>query len=134
VNKVVHTFGYPLVTANSDKIIHSRDVPNRTKLYAAREGSATGCPSNYREDATMSKEGGPANRRRLLVTLLAILVLGGIGFAGFAAVVGPGAAVYWGWTHLVPVGVILGVVFGVWWLLVGVLDKIPYPPYRDRQQ
>jgi hypothetical protein len=116
------------------KIIHLRVVPKRTKLYAAREGSATGSRTTYKEVATMSKDGGPSTKRRLLVTLLAILVVGGIGLAGFAAIVGPSVAVYWVWTYLVPPGMILGGVFVVLWLLGRALDKISDTPYRHRQQ
>ena len=70
----------------------------------------------------------PANRRRLtaLSTMLVVVLA--------ATVVGPGRAIDWVGTYLIPVMVILGVVFAAWALLVWALKRLPDPPYRDRWQ
>ncbi len=51
-----------------------------------------------------------------------------------ATVVGPGRAIDWVGSYLVPVAVILGVITAVLALLVWVIERSPDPPYRDRLQ
>jgi hypothetical protein len=51
-----------------------------------------------------------------------------------ATVVGPGRAIDWVGSYLIPVAVILGVITAVLALLVWVIETTPDPPYRDRLQ
>lgn len=57
------------------------------------------------------ENGVPAARRPLAVLYAILAVL--IGFAGLAAIMGPGRAIDWVVTDLLPMVVLLGVVFGV---------------------
>lgn len=80
------------------------------------------------------ENGTPANRRRLLAASAAVLVVGFVGLLAAVMVVGPGRAIDWVGSYLVPMLVILGVVVGALALLVWVVKRLPNPPYRDRWQ
>jgi hypothetical protein len=83
-----------------------------------------------KEVVLMSHENGtPANRRPLaaLYTMLGVVLVVVLA----ATVVGPGRAIDWLGTYLIPVMVILGVVFAAWALLVWALKRLPDPPYRE---
>jgi protein-S-isoprenylcysteine O-methyltransferase Ste14 len=71
----------------------------------------------------------PANRR-LLAALSTMLVVVFV-VVLVAIVMGPGRAIGWIVTYLIPVVMILGVVIAVLALLVWALKKLPTPPYRD---
>ncbi len=71
---------------------------------------------------------------RLLPAFLATLGLAVvIGFAVFAAVVGLSAAVHWVYIYLSPL-VVIGVMFGAFWILGRAINRIPDPPNRDWMQ
>ena len=82
----------------------------------------------------MSHENGaPTNRRRTLAALSSMLVVLSM-FAVLATIVGPGRAIEWVGTYLIPVAVVLCVAMVVLALLVWALKRLPDPPYRDRLQ
>ena len=82
----------------------------------------------------MSHENGaPTNRRRTLASLSSMLVVLSM-CAVLATIVGPGRAIEWVGTDLIPVAVVLCVVIAVLALLVWALKRLPDPPYRDRWQ
>jgi hypothetical protein len=47
---------------------------------------------------------------------------------------GPGSAIGWVGTYLIPVAVITGAIIATLALLVWVVKRSPDPPYRDRLQ
>jgi NO-binding membrane sensor protein with MHYT domain len=63
--------------------------------------------------------------RRLIVALLAILGIVLLSFVGLAAVVGPTKAVQWVSPYLIPMAAILGAVFVILSLLVGMVKRLP---------
>ena len=64
----------------------------------------------------MRHENGTPTNRRLHAALYTMLAFA-FGFAGLVAVVGPGMAIGWMVTYLIPVVVILGVVLWLFFLL-----------------
>ena len=63
--------------------------------------------------------------RRLIVALLATLGIVLLSFVGLAAVVGPTKAVQWVSPYLIPMAAILGAVFVILSLLVGMVKRLP---------
>jgi hypothetical protein len=63
--------------------------------------------------------------RRLIVALLAIVGIVLLSFVGLAAVVGPTKAVQWVSPYLIPMAAILGAVFVILSLLVGMVKRLP---------
>ena len=64
----------------------------------------------------MSRENGTPTNRRLHAALYTMVALA-FGLAGLVAVVGPGRAIDWLVTYLIPVVAILGVVLWLYFLL-----------------
>jgi predicted MFS family arabinose efflux permease len=63
------------------------------------------------------ENGTPTNRRRRLHAALYTMVALAFGLAGLVGVVGPGRAIDWIVTYLIPVVAILGVVVWLYFLL-----------------
>ena len=63
--------------------------------------------------------------RRLIVALFAILGVVLLSFVGLAAVVGPTKAVDWVSPYLIPMAALLGAVFVILALLVGLAKRLP---------
>ena len=83
--------------------------------------------------AMRNENGTPANRRRL-VALAAMLVVVFVGLLAAMIVVGPGRAIDWVVSYLIPVGMITGVVIAALALLVWVVKRLPTSPFRDWYQ
>jgi uncharacterized membrane protein len=97
--------------------------PNRnpTELYYKRDAL-------LRQEACNKRLGRPL---ATLSTMLVVIVL----FVGLASiVVGPGRAIDWAGTYLIPVGVITGVVIAALALLVQTVKRLPTSPLRDWYQ
>ena len=117
----------PLVATN---IILLEDVSMRTISYhtLAAGGATDRC---VKKEVVLMRHANrtPANRRLLAALSTMLVVVFVVVLA--AIVVGPGRAIGWIVTYLIPVVMILGVVTAVLALLVWALKKLPTPPYRD---
>ncbi len=88
-----------------------------------------------RQQAHNSRMGRVAHRlaRWLRTTARIVFVLLVVGIPA-AIAFGPGAAIGWVVTYLIPVAVITGVVIASLALLVWVVKRLPESPSRDRYQ
>ena len=78
----------------------------------------------------MRHENGTPTNRRLHAALYTMLALA-LGFAGLVAIVGPGRAIDWIVTYLIPVVAILGVAVGVVVWLYFLLRRGGTSDYND---
>ena len=87
------------------------------------------------QEAQNSRMGRAAHRvarwLRTIARIVFVLLVVGI---PAAITFGPGAAIGWLVTYLIPVAVITGVIIASLALLVWVVKRSPDPPYRDRLQ
>jgi hypothetical protein len=88
-----------------------------------------------RQEAHNSRVGRVAHRLARWVRTMAriVFVLLVVGIPA-AIAFGPGAAIGWVGTYLMPVAVITGAIIATLALLVWVVKRSPDPPYRDRLQ
>jgi hypothetical protein len=94
------------------------DVSKRASPYPALAIGSTAERATKKEVVLMRHENGtPTNRRRRLHAALYTMVALAFGLAGLVAVVGPGRAIDWIVTYLIPVVMILGVVVWLFFLL-----------------
>jgi hypothetical protein len=92
------------------------DVSIRASPYPALAIGSTAERATNKEVVLMRHENGTPTNRRLHAALYTMLALV-FGFAGLVAVVGPGRAIDWIVTYLIPVVMILGVVLWLYFLL-----------------
>ena len=87
-----------------------------TSPYPAFAIGSTAERATNKEVVLMRHENRAPTNRRLHAALYAMVALA-LGFAGLVAVVGPGRAINWTVTYLIPVVAILGVVVWLYFLL-----------------
>jgi len=89
--------------------------------------------SHQRDDSLAQEAHNSRVARRVQTIARVALVLLVVGILA-VIVVGPGRAIDWVGSYLIPVGVITGVVIASLALLVWVVKRLPESPFRDRYQ
>ena len=106
MNKPVYTSKHRMTPLVATKIIRLGDSPIGINHYTTLAAGETDCRT--KEAMPMRPEdSAPANRRPLAALCMMLTVLSV--FVGLAAILGPGRAVYWVGTYLIPRVMILGV-------------------------